>query len=130
MSKKTHRTLGFYGFTRSVEHRGIKTNVEILVTVELPPPAICVTCDKGFKNTQGLDVHKLICKEKSNDMVFESPLLVSNSSFSTLDELENDVKNTMNYILCRVEERDANRHLKENAPKTKKTRRCKSTGIT
>ena len=60
MSKETQRTLGFYGFTRPVEYRGIKTNVEILGTVELPPPVICVTCGKGFKNTQSLGVHKLI----------------------------------------------------------------------
>ena len=74
MSKKTQRTLGFYGFTRSIEHRGIKTNVEILGTVELPPAVICVRRGKDIKNTQGLGVHKLICKEKSNDVVFESPL--------------------------------------------------------
>ena len=44
MSKKTQRTLGFYGFTKSREHRGKKIKIEISNTVEPLPPVVCAIC--------------------------------------------------------------------------------------
>lgn len=55
MSKK-QKTLGFFGFTKSVKHRGNTTKVQI------PDDAhetflVCKYCRKSFRNQQGLTVH-------------------------------------------------------------------------
>ena len=63
---------------------------------------------KGFKNTQGLGVHKLAGKEKLNDTVVVAEQTVLPASFSDSDDVENEAKNCLNYIACRVEERVEN----------------------
>ena len=66
-----------------------ETTDDFLLLVE------CTNCLRKFRNTQGLGVHKLKCK-KDNHEIF-----APNSN----ETVEFVVKDTVNYLLRRVEER-------------------------
>ena len=71
MSKKRQLTLGAFGFTKEIIHRGKKTTIEIEETVKnaeasLQIPCPNKNCNQKFVNQQGLSVH-LKCVHPLNE---------------------------------------------------------------
>ena len=101
----------FNTFSRYVQHRGKKIKVDMPKYVEVPPAVSCPVCKKGFKTPQGFGVHKLTCKpveshgDGASTPSCSSTITTSATSSPEADDTQVEVKNTLNYILCRVEER-------------------------
>lgn len=69
---KRQKTLGAFGFTKEVNHRGKWTAVDIPSEVDVAKynTVECPKCKERFKSNQGLGVHKLACMKdvaKTND---------------------------------------------------------------
>lgn len=101
-SKKKHvqKSLGAFGFTKKVFHRGQFTKVEIPDKPIEEMKLKCEYCFKRFKNAQGLGVH-LKCvhgndgkAEKSDEVLLTSSL----KKRKALDELEN-IENEVGFIV-------------------------------
>ena len=63
MSKR-QKTLGFFGFSKEITHKGKHVNIEL--PEDVPDKSKNVEysiCKKKFFNTQWLGVHKLICSQ-------------------------------------------------------------------
>ena len=62
MILKRQKTLGFFGFSKEITHRGKSVNIEFPEDVPDKSKKVeCSICKKKFFNTQGLGVYKLIC---------------------------------------------------------------------
>ena len=62
MPKQRQLTLGSFGFTKEIVHRGKRTKIKIenVANEENLLKIHCPKCDKKFVNQQGLSVH-LLC---------------------------------------------------------------------
>ena len=88
--KPVQKTLGAFGFTKTVFHRGKFTQVEIPNEPKEEFKLKCEHCSKRFKNAQGLGVH-LKCMHFSNDEAEKSNEVVLASASKKrkpLDELK------------------------------------------
>ena len=57
---KRQKTLGFFGFSKEITHRGKCVKIELPEDVPDKSKNVeCLICKKKFFNTQGLEVHKL-----------------------------------------------------------------------
>ena len=69
-TKKKQKTLGAFGFTKTVKHRGEPTVVDIPNEVDVAKynTVECANCKGRFKTNQGLGVHKLSCVKNNTDV--------------------------------------------------------------
>ena len=95
---KKQKTLGHFGFTKTVRHRGIVTKVEIpKEPLESHKSLTCEHCGKNLKNQQGLSTHLLTHGVKASK---SSPIQTS----TTTGELEQIiVKDNLENLLTQVE---------------------------
>ena len=106
---KRQKTLGFFGFTKSVTHRGEKMAVKIPDEIEDfgIKKYSCSTCSKQFLSNQGLGVHKLSCEKKSmaNDNVkpLSNKMSSINTNSSDIKIIESVVKSVTNNLVNLVE---------------------------
>ena len=64
MMSKSQKTLGFFGFSKEITHRGKRAKIELPEDVPDKSKIVeCSICKKKFFNTQGLGVNKLICSQ-------------------------------------------------------------------
>ena len=116
--KKKKKTLGCFGFTKTVIHRGQAVAVSIPEVITAPPSVLCDICGQGFKNAQGLGSHKLKCeKENRKENVVA---VTSNLKPAAVEDVgsEEVARSAMNYMICRVEERvqkDREKSVKEKS---------------
>ena len=71
-SAKRQKTLGFFGFSKTVTHR----RQEVDIPVDSPDVSrnvSCPKCKKKFVNNQGLGVHKLSCGKNFSSAQTSTP---------------------------------------------------------
>ena len=83
MERRKQATLGAFGFTKKVCHRGEEKTIAIPSTPTEEPRLSCVKCRSTFKNQQGLTVH-MKCKhpgvsEDDVDFIEESTTVVQSA---------------------------------------------------
>ena len=127
MSKKENKrklqpTLGYFNYTLHTNHRGEKVPIALPKFVETVEGNIqCPDCPKRFENTQGLSVH-LKCTHQNIPNNNGNLLFRPKSKKSAKNNLENDVKATLDSVLDKVESRIAKSEAaKKNASKKRKS---------
>ena len=102
-SIKRQKTLGFFGFSKTVTHRGKKVKVDIPDDArDTSKNVTCPTCEKKFINNQGLGVHKLSCGDTRDQT--SNAKLVHTSGVSDDEKIAQSV---LNYLIGMVESADA-----------------------
>ena len=104
-SAKRQKTLGFFGFSKTVTHRGQEVKIDIPddspdVSRKVP----CPKCKKKFVNNQGLDVHKLSCgKNFSSAQTLNAKVTDARVDTSEVSNNENIARSVVNYLVGMVE---------------------------
>ena len=96
MSKvKRQKKLGFFKFTKTFRHRGVKVNVEISDEVEDDSKTVPFdVCKNLFFITQGLKTHKLSCEKKCSDLSKSSSTITSATVTNHATKISVDILST------------------------------------
>ena len=96
MSKvKRQKKLGFFKFTKTFRHRGVKVNVEISDEVEDDSKTVPFdVCKNLFFITQGLKTHKLSCEKKCSDLSKPSSTITSATVTNHATKISVDILST------------------------------------
>lgn len=117
---KKQKTLGHFGFTKTVKHRGIMTKVEIPdEPMESRKTLTCEHCGKNLKNQQGLSTHLLTHGVKA------SKSIPPRTSATLTEELEQDiikdvVENLVKQVECKVKKNNTGKFKRKSYSSSQK----------
>ena len=129
MSKRL-KTLGFFGFSKEITHRGKRVKIELPENVPDKSKNVeCSICKKKLFNTQGLGVHKLICSQDHRQYATaEINKHVAASRWTEKAEsVVGKVQSVMNYLVQTVAIGDQGKEVKDKKKATRGSNVCKST---
>ena len=120
-SAKCQKTLGFFGFSKTVTHRGQEVKVDIPDdSPDISRKVSCPKCKKRFVNNQGLGVHKLsCCKNFSSAQTSNAKVIDTRVYTSEVSNNENIARSVVNYLVGMVESGNT---VESTPAKTKATR--------
>ena len=114
LPKQQQLTLGSFGFTKEIVHRGKRTKIKIenVANEENILKIHCPKCDKKFVNQQGLSVHLLCVHPTAKHWSDEKQRILSEPAIEPV--VEDVLKRTVSVVVKNVEKSEVDDVVKKH----------------